>query len=162
MKRILATLTGVTLATGIALAATGDRPEDLVTRYYASTGEAGMAASWNDWHPEATHSITLKWGMGQPDDHFSYAMADWETLPDWQNDPEMVETLKGYIETHRSAPSITSEPVDEATTLVTAVARVDYTWFGHDGQTTQIDRFHVTAYLGALAIRSLDTTYDYR
>ncbi len=162
MKRVLATLTGMVLASGLALAATGDQPEDLVSRYYASTDKAGLAASWQDWHPNAVHSITLKLGMGQKDERFSYKVADWETLPDWQDDPEIAEALKSYTETKRSVPKITLAPEKDGVTLVTAVTRVEYPWSNYNGQMTQTDRFQVTETLGRLAIRSLDTIYDYR
>lgn len=87
MKRIAATLIGTALASGLALTAQPDSPEKLAARYFAATNEAGLAASWRDWHPDATQSITVKYGGTQPDYHITYAMRDWDQLPDWKSDP---------------------------------------------------------------------------
>lgn len=160
-QKIFATLVGVGLAAGFAFAAPKDTPQNLVDRYFAATDEAGLIVSWQDWHPEATHEITIRYGAGMADDNFTYAMADWETMPDWQDDPAVAEALEGYTETKRSAPEITTTTVGPST-LITAVTKVEYTWKRYKGQMTQTDAFTVTSGIGALSIRSLETTIDYR
>lgn len=161
MKRIYATFTGIALATGLAVSAPRDTPLDLANRYFAATNETTRAANWRDWHPDAEHRITIKYGMGQPDDHITYAVADWETLPDWRLDPAFAEAMKGYTETTANAPKLSSETVGAAT-VITAKSRVNYTWGGRAGKMNRTDRFRVASHLGALVIHGLETTYDYR
>jgi len=160
-QRIVATLTGIGLAAGLAYAAPKEIPQNLVDRYFAATDEAGLNASWQDWRPEAVHKITIKYGRGMADDHYSYAVADSENLADWQDDPALVKALEGYAETTRSTPELTATEVNNAT-LVTAVTKVGYTWNGYKGQMIQTDVFNITSDIGALMIRSLETTIDYR
>ena len=161
MKRITATAFGVVLAAGLAIAAPQDTATDLVNRYFDATTEAAIAATWKDWHPDASHHIEVKTGMKDGDFAFSYAMSDWENLPDWMEDPEVVEAMQGYEETSRSDPKLTisSEGVE---TIVTAQSTVRYVWDGYKGKMTQIDRFTITTVAGRAVIRDLKTVYDYR
>ncbi|WP_424941227.1 hypothetical protein [Aliiroseovarius sp. S253] len=161
MKRITATAIGLVLAAGLALAAPKSEPMDLAQRYFAANDEAGLANSWQDWHPEAEHSITIKYGMGEPDDQFNYKTADWETTPDWGDDPEYAETMRGYTETFRKDPSFRTEETDEGT-VITATTWVSYLWQRYRGQMKQTDRFLIVSHLGTPVIRSLTTTIDYR
>ncbi|WP_299888106.1 hypothetical protein [uncultured Ruegeria sp.] len=161
MKRIFATLIGTILATGLVLASPSDEPKDLVARYLGASDEAAIAATWKDWHPKAVHSVTIKFGLGYPDEQFSYPVADWEMLSDWSQDPELADAMQGYKETQRDAPTITSE-ITEGGTRVTATTRVGYIWGDATGTMVQTDRFFIISQAGRLAIRSLDTTFDYR
>lgn len=161
MMRIFATLIGMTLASGLVLANPSDEPKDLAVRYLEATNEPAIAATWKDWHPEAVHTFTVKYGAGLPDEQFSYSVADWETLPDWSQDPAWAEAMRGYTETTRDAPVITSE-ITEGGTDVTVVTRVGYTWDDFSGTMTQTDKFLIVSQAGRLAIRTLDTTFDYR
>lgn len=161
MKRITATAIGLLLAAGLALAAPKSEPMDLAHRYFAATDEAGLANTWQDWHPDAVHAITIKYGMGQPDDQFSYKMADWETTPDWTDDPDYADAMRGYTETFRKDPSFRTKQAPDGT-VVTATTWVSYLWRGYLGQMKQTDRFLIVNHLGAPVIRSLTTTIDYR
>lgn len=161
MKRLFATLIGTVLAAGLAFANPASSPEDLATRYFAADDEAGIAASWKDWHPEAVHTVTIRYGLGTPDDQFSYSMADWESSVGSAQDPALVEAMRGYEETARTAPELSTKQSGDGI-VVTAVTRVDYTWHSHAGQMTQTDRFTMDRQLGSLVIRGLETTYDYR
>ncbi|WP_050604436.1 hypothetical protein [Ruegeria sp. 6PALISEP08] len=161
MKRIFATLIGTILATGLVLASPSDEPEDLAERYLNATDEAAIAATWKDWHPKAVHTVTIKFGLGQPDETFSYPVADWETLPDWHQDPTVVDAKQGYRETRRNAPTIASETT-EGGTRVTATTRVEYIWGGTTGTLNQTDEFLIVSQAGRMTIRALDTTLDYR
>jgi hypothetical protein len=157
-QRILAGLAGLVLASGLAYAATSATPEDVVRHHYEA---AESGANWTDWHPEATHAITILYGGQQAGEPYSYAIADWETLPDWQDMPEMADAMKGYAETSRSAPQIEATIADDGATA-TAVTTVGYEWNGHSGQMVQSDRFTLVQLRGRWVIRALDTTMDYR
>lgn len=160
MKRITATAIGVVLAAGLAIASPQSTATDLVQRYYATTTEADLAATWNDWHPDATHHIEVKTGMKDGDFAFSYAMSDWENLPDWTEDPEIMEAMKGYEETSRSDPDLTIS-TNGSDTIVTAQSKVGYVWDGYKGKMSQTDRFTITKVAGRAVIRDLKTLYDY-
>lgn len=163
MKRLLATATGIGLAAGLAIAAPTDRAADLVARYYAATDETGISANWSDWHSEASHTLTIHWGAGQPDEHITYSVSDWENLPDWREDPAMAEAFSDYAETGRSNPELTINDTRSVTgEIITAITRVDYSWQGYDGQMIQTDRFHILRKMGRPVIRTLTTTLDYR
>ncbi|WP_298849192.1 hypothetical protein [uncultured Ruegeria sp.] len=161
MKRIFATFIGTILATGLVLASPSDEPKDLAARYLNATEEAAIAATWKDWHPKAVHTVTIKFGLGQPDEKFSYPVADWETLPDWHQDPTLADAMQGYSETRREAPRISSEFTDGGTRVI-AKTRVDYIWDDTTGTMNQTDSFFIVPQAGRLAIRALDTTFDYR
>lgn len=161
MKRIFATLIGAGLTAGLAWAAPTNTPQDLIARYLATNDAADITANWQDWHPDAVHSITVKYGQGQPDDTISYAMADYETLPDWQLNPAFAEVMENYAETTSSEPQVIEEITDEGT-VITTKSTVNYIWDGYAGNMLKSERFLITPRLGALAIRSLSTTYDYR
>lgn len=159
MTRLTATALGTLLAAGLAFAAPSSTPQDLVSRYYAA-GEDGAAGA-QDWHPEAVHSITVKTGTGDPDWQLSYPLSDWETLPDWTEDPELQEAMQGYRETSRSAPSMTAS-TDGQVTVVTAKTQVGYQWGSYQGTMTQTDRFEIVTLAGKPLIHALATVYDYR
>ena len=161
MKRIFATLIGTILATGLVLASPSDEPKDLVARYLNATDGAAIAATWKDWHPKAVHTVTIKFGLGQQDEQFSYPVADWEALPDWYQDPTLAGAMQGYRENRRDAPTISSK-FTEGGTRVTATTRVDYIWGDTTGTMNQTDRFFIVSHAGRLAVRALDTTFDYR
>ncbi|WP_420584805.1 hypothetical protein [Ruegeria sp.] len=157
MKPVQATLIGVALASALVLTAQADAPEDIAARVLEAQDEQRLLATWSDWHPEATHRVILKYGMGQPDDVFSYRLAD----EGEGEDPEVAKALDGYIETARSVPEI-SLRLDDGISHVTAVTHVDYDWQGYKGKMRQTDEFVITPYFGGEVIRSLTTTYDYR
>ncbi|MEP2715797.1 hypothetical protein [Pseudophaeobacter sp.] len=161
MKRITATAIGIVLAAGLAIASPQSTATDLVTRYYATTSEADLAATWGDWHPGATHHIEIKTGIKDGDFAFSYAMFDWENLPDWTAEPEIMEAMKGYEETGRSDPNLTIS-AEGTDTIVTAQSKVAYVWDGYKGAMTQTDRFTIATTAGRAVIRDLTTLYDYR
>ncbi|WP_170350879.1 MULTISPECIES: hypothetical protein [Ruegeria] len=157
MKPIQATLIGVALASALVLTAQADAPEDIAARILQAQDEQSLLATWSDWHPDATHQIILKYGMGQPDDVFSYRVGD-DTDAE---DPEIAKALEGYSETARSAPVISSH-TEDGVSHVTAVTDVDYDWQGYSGRMRQTDNFVFAPYLGGTVIQSLTTTYDYR
>ncbi|WP_120631971.1 hypothetical protein [Ruegeria sp. EL01] len=161
MTRIFATLIGMTLAAGLVLANPSDEPMELAVRYLEATDETAIAATWKNWHPEAVHTVTIKYGLGLPDEQFSYPASDWETLPDWRQDTTLKDAMQGYTEATRSASRLTSE-TDEDGTHVTAVTRVGYIWGDTPGTMIQTDKFFVVSQAGRLVIRALDTTFDYR
>ncbi|WP_037311435.1 hypothetical protein [Ruegeria halocynthiae] len=161
MKPVQATLIGVVFAAALALTAQADSPEEIATRVVQAQNEQALAATWDDWHPAAEHKVTIKYGLGQKDDVFAYMVADYANLPDPTNDPQLSEALKGYEETGRSDPKITSKTTDGVLHL-TAETRVAYTWQGYNGTMLQTDRFVFETQLGKPVIRSLDTTIDYR
>jgi len=155
--RILASLAGIALAGGLALAAPGSDPKAVAERQLSAPASQ---IAWSDWDPEAIHTITLKYGQGQPDDHFSYSVTDWAQR---KGDPsfEPVLALRGYVETERSTPQIviTEEP---GSATATAVTTVKYDWQGHAGTMAQTDRFSLTRKDRKWVIRALHTTMDYR
>jgi hypothetical protein len=157
MKPVQATLVGVALASGLVLAAQADAPEDIAARILQAQDDQSLLATWDNWHPDATHRVILKYGMGQTDDTFSYRVAD---LSDAE-DPELSKALEGYTETARSAPQITAQSEDGVRHII-AVTQVDYDWQGYAGKMRQTDEFVFEPYLGGTVIRSLTTTYDYR
>ncbi|WP_406644632.1 hypothetical protein QEZ52_12215 [Aliisedimentitalea scapharcae] len=159
MKRVTATAIGTLLAAGLAIAAPRDAPEDLVKRHYSATWES--AANWQDWHPEATHSIAVQMGAGAPDWEFSYAVSEWESLPDWTADPKFMEAMQGYEETGRSEATLTVS-AEGSTRVITAQTQVNYVWGTYQGVMTQTDRFDIVTHAGQSVIRSLSSTYDYR
>ena len=161
MMRLFATLIGMILAAGLVLANPTDAPRDLAERYVEANNETAIAATWKDWHPEAVHTITVKYGSGLPEEQFSYRVVDWETLPDWQQDPKWADAMQSYAETKRDAPMITSQ-IAQGGTDVTVVTRVGYKWGNSSGTMTQTDKFFIVSQAGRLAIRSLNTTFDYR
>ncbi|WP_170335459.1 hypothetical protein [Ruegeria arenilitoris] len=157
MKPAQATLIGVALALVLALTAQADAPEDVAARILQAEDEQSLLATWSDWHPDATHRVILKYGMGQKDDVFTYRVADDADT----EDPEIANALEGYRETRRSIPEISSR-VEDGVSHVTAVTHVDYDWQGHSGTMRQTDEFVFAPYLGGTVIHSLTTTYDYR
>ncbi|WP_170328662.1 hypothetical protein [Ruegeria arenilitoris] len=157
MKPVHATLIGIALASGLVLTAQADAPEDIAARIVQAKDEQSLLATWDNWHPDATHRVILKYGMGQADDVFSYRIAD---VTDAE-DPELAKALEGYIETTRSVPQVTARSED-GVQHVTAVTHVDYDWQGYAGKMRQTDEFVFEPYLGGSVIRSLSTTYDYR
>ncbi len=161
MKPFQATCLGIVLSAGLALTAVAKIPQDLVQRYLAVQESGAADATWRDWHPEATHTITIKYGLGQPDDRFSYVIADYATLPDPATDPVLAEAMQGYQEIERSTPQITTAAHDDGT-RVTATTQVSYTWQDFEGTMVQTDEFFILSYFGASVIRSLNTTFDYR
>jgi hypothetical protein len=161
MNRFTATAIGIVLAAGLAIAAPQDTATDLVNRYYASATEADLLGTWKDWHPDAVHSIEVKTGMKDGDFSFSYAMADWENLPDWMEDPEIKEDMKGYDEISRTEPDLTIS-TEGTETIVTAVSKVSYVWDSYKGQMSHTDRFTIVTVAGRTVIRDLTTLYDYR
>ncbi|WP_170586399.1 hypothetical protein [Ruegeria arenilitoris] len=153
--RILASLVGIALAGGLALAAPGSDPKAVAERQLSAPDSQN---AWSDWDPEAIHTITVKYGQGQPDDHFSYSVAEWIGQKD---DTGFVQALQGYVETDRSPPRIvTTEEPGSAT--ATAITTVNYDWQGHAGTMRQTDRFSLKRKGGKWVIRALDTTKDYR
>ncbi|WP_170338930.1 hypothetical protein [Ruegeria arenilitoris] len=155
--RILATLAGIALAGGLALAARGSDPKVIAERQLSVPNSQ---IAWSDWDPEAIHTITVNYGQGQPDDHFSYSVADWAQR-NGDTGFETVLALQGYVETDRSPPRIvTTEEPGSAT--ATAVTTVNYDWQGHAGAMRQTDRFSLKRKGGKWVIRALDTTKDYR
>ncbi|MFC3119790.1 hypothetical protein ACFOHS_21810 [Jhaorihella thermophila] len=130
----------------------------MVRRYYAAADTGG---NWRDWHPEATHSITILYAGQQAGEPYSYAVSDWAKLPDWKDMPEMAEAMNGYAEASRSAPKIDAEITDDGA-AATAVTTVEYEWNGHSGQMVQTDRFTLVRLRGRWVIRQLETTMDYR
>lgn len=161
MKRVIAFAAGLTVSAGIAMAEPQNDAKDMVNRYYAANDEASILAEWQDWHPEATHTVTIKYGMGQPDDTFSYALSDLEKLPALSEIPEVAEAMKGYSETTRSEPNITVETEGDITT-VTSVVNVDYVWDSYKGKSVETDVFKIEPLEGGQVIRSLSTTLDYQ
>lgn len=157
MKPIQAALIGVVPALLLVLAARADAPEDIAARILQAQDEQSLLVTWDNWHPEATHRVILKYGLGQEDDVFSYLVAE----ATGAEDPELAKTLAGYTETVRSAPRITVRSEDGAR-HVTAETQVDYDWQGYTGKMRQTDEFTFEPYLGGMVIRSLTTTYDYR
>ncbi|WP_217354840.1 hypothetical protein [Ruegeria arenilitoris] len=150
-------MVGIALAGGLALAAPGSDPKAVAERQLSVPNSQ---IAWSDWDPEAIHTITVKYGQGQPDNHFSYSVADWAQR---KGDPgfETVLALQGYVETDRSPPRIvTTEEPGSAT--ATAVTTVNYDWQGHAGAMRQTDRFSLKRKGGKWVIRALDTTKDYR
>ncbi|WP_170406856.1 hypothetical protein [Ruegeria arenilitoris] len=157
MKPVQATLIGVALASVLVLTAQADAPEDIAARILQAQDEQSLLATWDNWHPDATHRVILKYGMGQADDVFSYRIGDVTNA----EDPELVKALEGYTETARSAPQITARSEDDVR-HVTAVTQVDYDWQGYAGKMRQTDEFVFEPFQGGTVIRSLTTTYDYR
>ena len=161
MKRVTATAIGILFAAGLAFAAPKATPKDLVNRYYAAGSGTGEATSWQDWHPDAVHNIIVQTRMEEQDWNYSYRISDWETLPDWTENPEFRDAMQGYEETSRSAPKVTVA-ADEEATVATAKTQVSYIWENHKGVMAQTDRFEIVTLAGQSLIRSLTTTYDYR
>lgn len=157
MKPVQATLIGIALASALVLTAQADASEDIAARILEAQDEQSLLATWSDWHPDATHRIILKYGMGQPDDVFSYRVGDDTDT----GDPGIAKALEGYSETARSAPVISSR-TEDGVSHVTAVTDVDYDWQGYSGRMRQTDAFVFAPYLGGNVVQSLTTTYDYR
>ncbi len=157
MKPVQATLIGVALASVLVLTAQADAPEEIAARIVQAQDEQSLMATWKSWHPEATHKVILRYGQGQKDDVFSYRLAD---VGDADNQ-ELTKALEGYTETARSAPQISSRSQD-GNRYVTAVTHVEYDWQGYAGKMRQTDEFVFEPHLGAMLVRSLTTTYDYR
>lgn len=157
MKPVQATLIGVAVASALVLTAKAEAPEDIAARILQAQDEQSLLATWDDWHPDATHRIILKYGLGQKDDIFSYRVAE---VTDAE-DNELAKALEGYSETARSEPQMTARS-EEDTRYVTAVSQVDYEWQGYAGKMRQTDEFVFETDLGGTVIRSLTTTYDYR
>ncbi|CAD0184894.1 hypothetical protein RUESEDTHA_01777 [Ruegeria sp. THAF57] len=157
MRAIQATLIGAAIASALVLTAQADAPEVIAARILQAQDEQGLLATWGNWHPDATHRIILKYGMGQKDDVFSYPVAEITNA----KDPQLAKALEGYRETARSAPQITVGPKDEVQ-RVTALTHVDYDWRGYAGKMRQTDEFVFETYLGELVVLSLTSTYDYR
>jgi hypothetical protein len=158
MKRIAATLLGIVLAAGLAVAAAPDTPEEIALRALTAGDEA---SGWRDWHPDATHRITVISGDGLPDYEASYRLADWKALPDWEDDPQMAKLMQVYTETSRSAPELKIAK-EGSGTIITAETRVGYTWGAIKGEMLQTDRFTLRTLAARPMILSLHTTYDYR
>jgi len=161
MKRITATAIGLVLAAGLAYATPTGKAEDLVDRYHTATTEAGISANWRDWHPDASHQVHVLTGLAGQDFSFSYAISEWETLPDWQNNPEVVEAMEGYSEVGRSERQQTLE-TQEGMAVITTTVKIQYDWDGYKGTMTETDRFEITTLAGRSVIRRLTSTYDYR
>ena len=159
MKPVLATAFGCLLAAGLAYATPKSTPEDLVNRYFAANDVAGISASYGDWHPTARHQITVKYGLGQPDDVFSYAVSG--ALNEDMNDPRLAEMMAGYEELSRKPAEITISTVDAAQ-IARAVTTVRYHWQGMEGDMVQTDTFRILPHFGRPAIHALDTVLDYR
>lgn len=158
MKRVLATGFGIVLATGLAMATPSVSPEDVVARHYVAEEAGDMLGNWKDWHPEATQKITIKYGLGQPDDEFTITMSDLSKPLDIKDIPS---TEKDYAERARDSREITVEDAEGEVTI-TASQKIHYTWRGYDGTMVQTDAFRMTTILGQPKIRSLTTTLDYR
>ncbi|MFY2823517.1 hypothetical protein [Ruegeria sp. MALMAid1280] len=136
MKPVQATLIGVALASVLMLTAQADAPENIAARILQAQDEQSLLATWDNWHPDATHRVILTFGMGQADDIFAYWIAD---VTDAE-DPELAKALEGYRETARSAPQTTARSED-GVHHVTAVTQVDYDWQGYAGKMRQTDEF---------------------
>lgn len=161
MKRITATAMGIALAASLSIAAPQDTATELVNRYFSATTEAALAATWKDWHPDATHHIKVITGFKNGDFEFSYPMSDWEKLPNWMEDPEVMKAMQGYEEISHSEPDLTISSKGAEIT-VTAQSKVNYVWDGYKGKMTQTDRFTIITTAGRTVIRNLNTVYDYR
>ncbi len=157
MTPVQATLTGVVIASALVLTAQADTPEEISARVLAAQDEDSLLATWEIWHPEATHRIVLKYGAGQEDDVFTFRVGDVAAA----TDAELPKDLADYKETGRSTPRMTTRTEDEVH-HVTAVTDVEYDWQGYAGKMRQTDEFVFEPYLGGMVIRSLTTTYDYR
>ncbi|WP_170789360.1 hypothetical protein [Ruegeria lacuscaerulensis] len=157
MKSIQATLIGVAIASALVLTAQAEAPEDMAARILQAQDEQSLLATWDNWHPEATHRVVLKYGPGQQDDSFSYRISDSADA----EETDFTKAFEGYSETARSELQITARS-EEDTRYVTAVSQVDYEWQGYAGKMRQTDEFVFETYLGGTVIRSLTTTYDYR
>ncbi|WP_170783225.1 hypothetical protein [Ruegeria lacuscaerulensis] len=157
MKSIQATLIGVAVASALVLTAQSEAPEDMAARILQAQDEQSLLATWDNWHPEATHRVVLKYGPGQQDDCFSYRISDSADA----EETDFTKALEGHSETARSELQITARS-EEDTRYVTAVSQVDYEWQGYAGKMRQTDEFVFETYLGGTVIRSLTTTCDYR
>lgn len=73
----------------------------------------------------------------------------------------MADIMKGYIETSRSEPKITSQD-DNDGIEITAQVQVGYSWDGMKGTMKQTEIFHLVPQFQGFVIKALDTTYDYR
>lgn len=158
MKRVLATGLGVILAAGLVMASPTATPDEVVTRHYAAEAAGDMVGNWKDWHPEATQEVTIKYGLGQPDDTFTISMADLDKPLDLKDLPEDAED---YVEKSREPRKIDIEDGPDGVTVV-ATQKINYAWRGYEGAMVQTDRFQMTTVLGQAKIRSLQTTLDYR
>ncbi|WP_425084433.1 hypothetical protein [Ruegeria profundi] len=157
MTPVQATLIGVAIASALALTAQAETPEEISARVLAAQDEDSLLATWEIWHPKATHRIVLKYGAGQEDDVFTYRVGDVAAA----TDAELPKELADYKETKRSTPRMTTRTEDEVH-HVTAVTDVEYDWQGYAGKMRQTDEFAFEPYLGGMVVRSLTTTYDYR
>jgi hypothetical protein len=157
MTPVQATLTGVVIASALVLTAQADTPEETSARVLAAQDEDSLLATWDSWHPEATHRIVLKYGTEQEDDVFTYRVGDVAAA----TDAELPKDLADYKETERSTPRMATGTKDEVH-HITAVTDVEYDWQGYEGKMRQTDEFVFEPYLGGMVIRSLTTTYDYR
>ena len=159
MKPLLAVLVGSVLSAGLVWAAPEDKPEDLVNRYHVTTDANGLAASWAGWHPEAEVHVTVKYGYGTPDDRFNYKAAEWESLPDWQEAPEVAKTMVDYREVSHGDRHHEIKETEAGYRVVTR-RTVRYVAGGYAGAMTETEEFDITRIAGQLVIRRVDATYD--
>ncbi|MEX0307380.1 MAG: hypothetical protein AB3N12_08330 [Ruegeria sp.] len=157
MKPVQATLIGIALASALALTVQADAPANVAARILQAQDEESLIKTWRDWHHQAEHRIIIKYGLGQPDDVFSYLVADDADL----KVPEVAGALEQYSETDRSEPEI-SLRTEDGVTHVIAMTHVAYDWNGYNGKMRQTDEFVFASYLGRPVVRSLTTIYDYR
>lgn len=154
---LFATLAGLVLAAGLARATPEDTPQDVANRYFAATTEAGILASLDDWLPDATITVTLKYGGGLPDEEYVFTADTWDDQEDWSDDPAM----EGYSETGRVARVVTVQKT-ETGARVTSEQAVSYLMQGYAGQMREIETLHLVERRTGLKIQAVHTTYDYR